>query len=98
MLDDRVQNAILPAVNHITGEWVEMAVKSNQCGSWRNPKSLVNNIELGDLVGNGPEPTHLAALGKNIPDQIFKEIYESHIEYTFGLNDKNFRSHEKNPA
>ena len=43
-LNDRVQNAIVAAVNNSTIPQVEMVIRSNQYGSSRAPESLVNKI------------------------------------------------------
>ena len=49
ILADRVQNAIVTALNDVFDSRVELAVRSNLCRSLTNSENLVNNTELSDL-------------------------------------------------
>ena len=50
ILDDRLQKAKVVAVFNKVVPRVEMAVRSNQYGLPRSPESLIEKIQLGDLL------------------------------------------------
>ena len=61
LLDDRVKNAIVAAVNNKLDHIVEIAVECSQYQSSRDLERLVNDIQLRGLVCNNPEKPLLAA-------------------------------------
>ena len=77
VLDYRVPNAIVAAVNYIVVPWVEKAVMFNEYESSRAPRSLVNDIELGDLVGNNHGTPYLDTLSRNDLDQLGNKNWAS---------------------
>ena len=52
---------------------VEMALRSNQNRSPKNPERLHSSIELGYILRNNPENPHLAASSRDNFDQIVNE-------------------------
>ena len=76
ILDDRMQ---IFTVEKIFVGRLQMFDKSYQYGPVGASDSLVNNIEIGGLVGNNPKMLHLCAFISNELDQVADGNHERHF-------------------
>ena len=94
LLHDRVQNAIVTAVNNKLVQSVEMAVGYNPYRLSRDSERLVNNIQLCGLVCKTPEKPLLAATNEVILTKLLTKMNPS-LRTLFGKMIKDSPSMKK---
>ena len=52
IIDDEEEKALVAAVQRLFLPRVETVVRSNQCGLSRNPESLLNQMDIFDVIGS----------------------------------------------
>ena len=87
-VEDRIQNAILTAIEHIVVPKIELAIRSTNASSGRDVTSVIANSERGDRVGiNASENNNTLRVSsvndetrQNVPDEVSElPVPETHF-------------------
>ena len=96
-LEDKVQNAVVAALNGITLLRVEVAFRFKLCGSSGSPESQFSWFELDNVLRKFPKASYLVASTLNSFDRVVTNNDGTSVSDTFKQNYRIFASLQTDP-